>query len=188
MLAFPVRTGLTNDRGWALVGGFGMGPLPRWLSLSVIFALTAASLMAIAQETARTFARFAALDAYRFDILGSLTGILTLTGLSFLRLPPLAWGSLAALTLALLLGRPAADTSRCCRCRRRAAGGGVVRRVLPVVALLQDPGPRRLRRQRADRRQQHPAADLGERGRHPQGPPRSISTPTPMPARTTMSW
>lgn len=105
VLAFPVRTGLTNDRGWALVGGFGLGPLPRWLSLSVIFVLTAATLMAVAQEAARAFAHFDALAAYRLDILGSITGIVTLTALSFLRTPPLGWGLLATLVFVVLLGR-----------------------------------------------------------------------------------
>ena len=68
VLAFPVRTGTTSSGGWALVGGFGMAPLPRWLSLTVIFLLTVAALGTVAQEVARTFARFAPLEAYRLDI------------------------------------------------------------------------------------------------------------------------
>ena len=56
VLAFPVRTGTTTSGGWALVGTFGTGPLPRWLSLTVIFLLTVAALGTVAQEVARTFA------------------------------------------------------------------------------------------------------------------------------------
>ena len=104
VLAFSVRTGTTNSGGWALVGSFGMPPLPRWLSLTVIFLLTVATLGTVAQEVARTFARFAPLDAYRLDIGGSLLGIVTFAGLSFLRMPPLAWAVLSAVVFVILLG------------------------------------------------------------------------------------
>ncbi|HZB67793.1 MAG TPA: hypothetical protein VE503_10285, partial [Ornithinibacter sp.] len=91
VLFFSVRTGTTNSGGWALVGTFGLEPLPRWLSLTVIFLLTVAALGTIAQEVARTFSLFPPLEAYRLDIGGSLLGIVTFAGLSFLRMPPLAW-------------------------------------------------------------------------------------------------
>jgi spermidine synthase len=105
VLAFPVGTGTTNAGGWELSGLFGMSPLPRPLSLSVIFVLTVGVLMALAQEVARTFATFAPLEAYRLDILGSLIGIVTFALLSFLRLPPLGWAVVAAVALVVLLGR-----------------------------------------------------------------------------------
>jgi hypothetical protein len=104
VLAFPVRTGTTTSGGWALVGTFGMAPLPRWVSLAVIFLLTVAALGTVAQEVARTFALFPPLDAYRLDIGGSLLGIVTFAGLSFLRMPPLAWALLTAVTFLVLLG------------------------------------------------------------------------------------
>ena len=105
VLAFPVRTGTTGAGGWELAGGFGLPPLPRPLSLSVVFLLTAAALMCLAQEVARTFAGFPALEAYRLDILGSLAGITAFAGLSFVRLPPLGWGVAAAAAYLILLGR-----------------------------------------------------------------------------------
>ena len=74
---------------------FGLAPLPRWLSLTVIFLVTVATLGTLAQEVARTFARFEPLDAYRLDIGGSLLGIVTFAGLSFLRMPPLAWAAVS---------------------------------------------------------------------------------------------
>src|SRR6476646_9630753 len=92
VLAFPVRTGTGPGGRWQLVGLFDWAPLPRWLSLTVIFLLTVATLMALAQEVGRTFTRFAALEAYRLDVVGSLTGIGCFAALSFLRLPPLGWG------------------------------------------------------------------------------------------------
>ncbi|NYG08326.1 spermidine synthase [Phycicoccus badiiscoriae] len=105
VLAFPVRTGTGRGGQWRLIGMFDWAPLPRWLSLSVIFALTVATLMALAQEVARTFARFEPLEAYRLDVVGSLTGIACFAALSFLRLPPLGWGLVAAAVFVVLLGR-----------------------------------------------------------------------------------
>jgi hypothetical protein len=104
VLTFSVRTGTTGAGGWALVGSFGVGPLPRWLSLTVIFLLTVATLGTLAQEVARTFALFEPLDAYRLDIGGSLLGIVTFAGLSFLRMPPLAWAAVSAAVFVVLLG------------------------------------------------------------------------------------
>jgi SAM-dependent methyltransferase len=105
VLAFPVKTGTTNSGGWELTGLFGLPPLPRPVSLAIIFLLTVAVLMGLAEEVARTFASFAPLEAYRLDILGSLTGIVSFAALSFLRLPPLGWAALAAVGFAVLLGR-----------------------------------------------------------------------------------
>ena len=105
VLAFPVRTGTTGTGGWELAGALGMPPLPRPLSLTVIFLLTVAVLMALGQEVARTFACFAPLEAYRLDVLGSLTGIVAFAALSFLRLPPLGWALGAAALFVVLLGR-----------------------------------------------------------------------------------
>ncbi len=66
--------------------------------------------MALSQEVARTFAAFEPLEAYRLDIVGSLTGIVTFAALSFMRLPPLGWGVAAAVP------------SRCCSAAERGAG------------------------------------------------------------------
>jgi len=104
VLAFPVRTGTTTAGGWALVGTFGAPPMPRWLSLAIIFLLTVATLGTLAQEVARTFGHFPPLDAYRLDIGGSLLGIVTFAGLSFLRMPPLAWAVVSAAVFLVLLG------------------------------------------------------------------------------------
>jgi hypothetical protein len=104
VLAFPVQT-VDGPNGWVLGGALGMPALPRWLSLSVVFLLTVAVLAGLGQEVGRTFGRFPPLEAYRLDVLGSLAGIVLFAGLSFLRLPPLAWALLAAVAFVLLLGR-----------------------------------------------------------------------------------
>lgn len=105
VLAFPVRTGIGRRGQWELVGLFDLPPLPRPLSLTVVFVLTAATLMALAQEVARTFATFEPLEAYRLDIVGSLTGIACFAALSFLWLPPLGWGLVGVAVFVVLLGR-----------------------------------------------------------------------------------
>src|SRR3954452_20493958 len=107
VLVFPVRTGTGPGGRWRLVGLFDLPPLPRLVSLAVVFLLTVATLMALAQEVARTFATFEPLEAYRLDVVGSLTGIVTFAALSFLRLPPLGWAVVGALGVAVLLGRRA---------------------------------------------------------------------------------
>ena len=159
VLAFPVQA-VDAVGAWRLGGAFGMGPLPRWVSLPVIFLLTVAVLAGLGQEVARTFARFAPLEAYRLDVLGSLAGIAVFAGLSFLRLPPLAWAVLAAAAFLVLIGRPAAGLAgRRCRGHGGAARRPVAARRLPLVAVLQDPRGHRGRRQRQGGRQQHAPPD-----------------------------
>jgi len=103
VLAFPVQiVSLVGPR--QIAGALDMPPVPRWASLTVIFLLTVAVMTTLAQEVARTFARFEPLEAYRLDVLGSIAGIVAFAGLSFLRLPPLAWGLLAAAAFVALLG------------------------------------------------------------------------------------
>jgi SAM-dependent methyltransferase len=103
VLAFPVQT-VERNGGWGLGGALGLAPLPRWVSLPAIFLLTVGVMASLAQEVARTFALFEPLEAYRLDVLGSIAGIAAFAGLSFLRLPPLAWALLVAAALVGLLG------------------------------------------------------------------------------------
>jgi spermidine synthase len=112
VLVFPVRTGTGRGGQWQLVGLYDLSPLPRPLSLAVVFVLTVGTLMALAQEVGRTFATFPPLEAYRLDVVGSLTGIVSFAVLSFLRLPPLGWGLVAAAAFVLLLGRRAVRAHR----------------------------------------------------------------------------
>ena len=104
VLAFP--TSLSSFSGPnQLQGGFGMAALPRWLSISVTFVLATAVMSCIGHGVAEVFGLFRPLEAYRLDILGSIIGIAAFSTLSFLQLPPIAWGGITALALGLLLGR-----------------------------------------------------------------------------------
>ena len=83
----------------------GRAPLPEWLSLTVIFVLVTAVMAGLGQSLAVTFARFRSLDAYRYDIIGSIAGIVAFSALSFIGLPPIAWGAVVAVVLLALFGR-----------------------------------------------------------------------------------
>jgi Spermine/spermidine synthase domain len=101
VLAFPVRlVALAGQH--ELQGAAGMHALPQWLSLSVIFVLVVLTMAGLGQGVARVFGRFRPLDAYRFDIIGSLGGIALFSVLSFLGLPPIAWGATACAGLVVL--------------------------------------------------------------------------------------
>ena len=102
VLLFPVHVRLDDGH---LSGAFGWGAPPRWVALSITFLLTVAVMATIGQGVARQFVRFAPLEAYRLDILGSIVGIVVFSLLSFLGLPPIAWGAIASVLLLALLGR-----------------------------------------------------------------------------------
>jgi hypothetical protein len=104
VLAFPASIN-SITRNHLLEGARGLPLLPEWLSVSVIFLLVAGTLAGIGQEAARSFRRFSPLEAYRIDILGSLLGITAFSVLSFLWLPPVAWGAIVSLVFVALIWR-----------------------------------------------------------------------------------
>jgi hypothetical protein len=79
--------------------------LPEWVTLPVIFLLTAAIMAGIGKITADLFRQLPSLDAYRYDLLGSLTGSVSFAVLSWLRAPSVVWGVCAAAALLILGGR-----------------------------------------------------------------------------------
>lgn len=82
------------------------GP-PPFVVLPVIFALVAMVMAGVGRLVAECFFELPRLDAYRFDLIGSLLGISVFTGLAFLGAPPVVWGLIAmALVIALLLPKP----------------------------------------------------------------------------------
>jgi SAM-dependent methyltransferase len=102
VLVFPVQI----DRTGSDVIYFGTHEatgLPAWLTLPVVFVAVAAVMMMIAEGVARTFATFEPLEAYRYDIAGSLLGIIAFSVLSFAWAPPVAWGVVAAALFVVLL-------------------------------------------------------------------------------------
>jgi hypothetical protein len=102
--AFPVEGGRVAGE-LRFVGGFGWPALPKWLSLGVVFLLSFLVMATIAQGVGRTFVAFAPLEAYRWDILGSIAGIAAFSVLAFLSAPPLAWGVIAVVLFVVLVER-----------------------------------------------------------------------------------
>ncbi len=84
------------------------GP-PPYIVLPVIFALVAIILTGIGMLVAEPFFDLPRLDAYRYDLIGSLIGIAGFTLLSFLGAAPIVWGvAVVVMALALLLPKPSA--------------------------------------------------------------------------------
>src|SRR5262245_50480990 len=100
---FPV----TVDRGSSDVIFFTAlttsGP-PPWLVLPVIFCAVAVILAGPGELVAACFHQLPRLEAYRWDLIGSLLGIASFTVLSFLRAPSVAWGVVVAILTFALLG------------------------------------------------------------------------------------
>lgn len=71
------------------------GP-PAWLALPLIFCLVAVILAGPAELVGRCFAKLPALKAYRWDLIGSLAGIVAFSVLSFAHAPSIIWGLFAA--------------------------------------------------------------------------------------------
>lgn len=78
------------------------GP-PAWIILPLVFCASALVLMGPAELVGRCFPELKRLEAYRYDLIGSLSGIALFTALSFLDAPPLVWGLIAAVAYAVLL-------------------------------------------------------------------------------------
>ncbi|MEX2101864.1 MAG: spermidine synthase, partial [Actinomycetota bacterium] len=103
LLLLPAQVGRDESGVRVFEGLFGMFALPIWITLPLIFIGVTVVLACVAEGVARLFARFEPLEAYRFDILGSLCGIGGFSVLSFLHAPPLVWGVLIAALFAWLL-------------------------------------------------------------------------------------
>lgn len=102
VLIFPVRI---DRSGSDLIyfGHFGTSGLPVWVTLPFIFVAVAGVMALIAEGVARTFVEFEPLEAYRWDIAGSILGIAAFSVLSLLWAPPVAWGVVAAVLFAVVL-------------------------------------------------------------------------------------
>src|SRR5437764_6760129 len=93
--AFPVKVASSGTQLLFFGTGSRSG-LPTWVMLPLMFILVAGTMAMIAEGVARTFVLFEPLEAYRFDIMGSILGIAGFSLLSFLRAPPLVWGLVVA--------------------------------------------------------------------------------------------
>lgn len=81
------------------------GP-PAWVALPVVFVLVAVALAGPAEVVGRCFALLPPLTAYRWDLIGSLLGIVSFTLLSFLRAPSVVWGVVVGVLTVALTTRP----------------------------------------------------------------------------------
>jgi hypothetical protein len=108
--------------------------LPREVVLALLFVSVAAVMATIGDGVARTFGLFRPLDAYKWDLVGSVLGIATFTTLSFLGAQPFVWGVvIAAVFLATL---PLRDLRRVA-----IAAVGIVVLLVPLVAEARDTTP-----------------------------------------------
>ncbi len=101
---FPVSIDRTGSNIIYFTAANPSGP-PSWLVLPLIFAAVAVLLAGPAEVVGRCFGQLAPLTSYRWDLIGSLVGILTFTLMSFLRAPSVVWGVIASVVL-VALNRP----------------------------------------------------------------------------------
>lgn len=102
VLAFPVTVDRDTEGVLYWTSLSTAGP-PAWITLPVVFCAAALVLMGPAELVGRCFPELPRLEAYRYDLLGSLIGIAVFTALSFLSAPPVFWGIIAAAAYGLLL-------------------------------------------------------------------------------------
>jgi SAM-dependent methyltransferase len=81
------------------------GP-PAWITLPLVFAFAAVICAGPAELAAACFRELPRLDAYRYDLIGSLLGTLGFTALAFLRAPSVVWGVIVAVMFVVLMARP----------------------------------------------------------------------------------
>jgi spermidine synthase len=86
------------------------GP-PIWLVLPAVFLAVAAVTAGPAEIVGACFRSLPRLESYRFDLLGSIGGIVSFTVLSMLDSPPLVWFGVVGVLFVVLLGRQAAGVS-----------------------------------------------------------------------------
>jgi hypothetical protein len=78
--------------------------LPSWVTLPLVFIVIAVTMTGLGEITGRAFREFSALNAYRWDIIGSILGTLAFTLVSFLRAPSWVWPVVTFVALWALYG------------------------------------------------------------------------------------
>ena len=86
------------------------GP-PIWVSLPLVFLAVALIMAGPGELVADCFVQLPRLDAYRYDLLGSLIGISLFTLCSFSGMPPLIWFLLISVLFIVLLGKSGRSVS-----------------------------------------------------------------------------
>ncbi|MCY7396886.1 MAG: spermidine synthase [Nocardioides sp.] len=99
---FPVSIDRTGSGVIYFTSLSASGP-PAFVVLPLVFVVVAAVLAGPAEVVGRCFAELPPLTAYRWDLIGSLLGIVSFTLLSFVRAPSVVWGVLVGAALVALL-------------------------------------------------------------------------------------
>ncbi|MDH2429514.1 spermidine synthase [Sphaerisporangium sp. TRM90804] len=102
VLFFPVTVNRETEGVLYFTSLSTTGP-PAWAILPIVFAAAALVLMGPAELVGRCFPELDRLEAYRYDLIGSLTGIALFSLLSFAGAPPVVWGAVAAIAYGVLL-------------------------------------------------------------------------------------
>jgi hypothetical protein len=100
----PVKVDVSSSDALYFTNVSVTGP-PIWVTLPLIFITVATIMMGPAELVARSFSQLPRLEAYRYDLIGSLLGTGLFALLAFWRTPPLVWGGVAVLTFLALRGR-----------------------------------------------------------------------------------
>jgi SAM-dependent methyltransferase len=103
VILWPVTINRAGDKIIYFTSLDTSGP-PAWLVLPLIFIAVAAVLAGPAEVVGRCFAVLKPLTAYRYDLIGSLIGIVSFSVLSFLRAPSVVWGVMVAGAFIALIG------------------------------------------------------------------------------------
>ncbi len=98
---FPVEIG-RPDNQVLYFGNPRRTGLPMWATLPIVFLAVAFVMAMVAEGAARVFVTFKPLEAYRLDLVGSISGIVAFSILSFLGIPPLGWAAVVAVVFALV--------------------------------------------------------------------------------------
>jgi SAM-dependent methyltransferase len=101
--AFPVTVDRGDDSSIIYFTSLTTTGPATWLVLPIVFAAAAVITAGPAELTGQCFRELPRLTAYRWDLIGSLTGITAFTALSFLGAPPVWWGLVVAVLFVVLL-------------------------------------------------------------------------------------
>lgn len=140
--AYPVTVDRGQDDSVIYFTSLSTTGPPTWIVLPIVFLAAAVITAGPAELVGRCFTQLPRLTAYRFDLIGSLAGIVAFTALSFLGAPPVWWGLIVAAAFAGLLV-PASSDGPARGTALGAAALVAVPSVLMVAALWlesQEPG------------------------------------------------
>jgi spermidine synthase len=103
--AYPVTVNRSGSDLIFFSSGLSTSGPPIWATLPGLFLAVAAVLAGAGEMVGACFRQLPRLEAYRFDLIGSLLGIGSFTALSFLGAPPIVWFGIAMALFIALFGK-----------------------------------------------------------------------------------